>query len=95
MGQHFEWDGAKAKRNAAQHKVRFEEAATVFTDSMSLTIDDPAHSRSERRFVTLGLSVKRRLLVVVHADRADRIRIISARRATDAEKHAYETGKEA
>jgi hypothetical protein len=92
MSQVFEWDGSKAERNAAKHRVRFEEAATIFTDPMSLTIDDPVHSQGERRFVTLGLSVKHRLLVVVHTDRADRVRIISARRATEAEKLAYETG---
>ena len=90
MGLEFEWDPKKAKDNFRKHRVRFEEAATVFADPLSLTIDDPLHSRTEARFVTMGSSFKGRLLVVIHADRGRRIRIISARKATPRERRAYE-----
>ncbi len=90
MSIRFEWDERKAKQNERKHKVTFEEAITVFADPLSLTIPDPLHSWDEERFVTMGLSVKRRLLVVVHTDRGDTIRIISARRATPRERSEYE-----
>jgi uncharacterized DUF497 family protein len=85
----FEWDD-KAKANLAKHGVSFEEAATVFGDPLSLTIPDPAHSQVEDRFVIIGQSHTRRLLVVVHTDRGDNIRVISARRASRRERKAYE-----
>jgi len=88
----FEWDSDKAQQNARGHDVSFEEAATVFGDPLSLTIDDPVHSTEEDRFVTLGRSVDGRLLVVVHTERGDTVRIISARRATRRERTAYEEG---
>ena len=90
MGLTFEWDERKAKRNLKKHGVSFEEAATVFGDPLSLTIDDPLHSKHEERFVTMGESVRRRILVVVHTERGDNIRIISARVATRRERKAYE-----
>ncbi len=90
MSIQFEWDERKAKQNKRKHKVSFEEAITVFADPLSLTIPDPLHSWDEERFVTMGLSAKRRLLVVVHTDRGDTIRIISARRATRRERSEYE-----
>ena len=86
----FEWDDRKARRNVDRHGVSFEEAATVFGDPLSRTIDDPAHSRREERFVTLGMSLRRRLVVVVHTDRGDRIRIIGARAATRRERQGHE-----
>jgi uncharacterized protein len=76
----------KAALNLSKHKVSFEEAATVFQDALSLTGRDPDHSREEQRVVTFGLSAKRRILVVAHAERGGRIRIISARVATRTEK---------
>ena len=88
----FEWDGGKASRNARKHGVTFEEAATAFADPASLTIPDPDHSAAEDRFILLGASVRDRLLVVVHVERGDRIRLISARRATRAERRQYEEG---
>jgi len=94
MGFHFEWDSRKARVNARKHGVSFEEAATVFGDPLSVTIADPLHSPREDRFVTVGESVRRRLLVLVHADRGDTIRIISARRATRRERENYEEGTE-
>ena len=91
----FEWDNAKAKRNIAKHRVAFEEASTVFGDSLSITIDDPMHSSpDERRFITIGSSYRGKILVVAHCDRADSIRIISARFATRKERKAYEEEKQ-
>lgn len=93
MALHFYWDAGKAKSNRAKHGVSFEEASTVFADTLSLTVADLAHSvPGEERFVILGSSDRGRLLVVVHLDREDRIRIISARRATRRERIAYEEG---
>jgi uncharacterized DUF497 family protein len=77
----FEWDEKKAKQNIKKHGISFEEAATVFGDPFSITIYDPLHSGDEDRFVILGISNKNRVLVVVHTDRDERIRIISARNA--------------
>lgn len=88
----FEWDPEKARANAAKHGVRFPEAATIFADALSVTIADPDHSRGEQRFVTLGMSHRQRLLVVVHTETGDRIRIISVRRATRHERRNYEQG---
>jgi len=91
MGIVFEWDSRKAKRNYAKHRVSFEEASTVFGDPLSLTIADPSHSRpAEERLVTIGGSYLGRLLVVVHCDVAESIRIISARKATRRERKDYE-----
>ena len=86
----FEWDAKKARTNLAKHGVTFEEAATVFGDPLSLTIPDPAHSRVESRFIIIGQSHQRELLVVVHTERGDNIRVISARRASKRERKAYE-----
>jgi uncharacterized protein len=61
----FEWDPRKARSNIAKHGVTFEEASTVFADSLSLTIPDPEHSRSEERYVTMGRAFTGKLLVVV------------------------------
>ena len=88
----FEWDKRKAKANDAKHGVSFEEASTVFGDPLSLTVYDPLHSDSEDRFVTIGLSADSEMLVVVHVDREDRVRIISARHATRRETRNYEQG---
>ncbi len=65
----------------------------MFGDALSLTIGDPRHSLDEARFVTLGSSSRPRILVVVHTDRADHIRIISARKATRRERRIYEEGE--
>lgn len=89
MSLRFEWDEGKAGRNIEKHGVPFEEAATVFGDPLSLTIEDPAHSWGEERFVTMGDSYAHRLLVVVHTDRNDVVRIINAREATRRERRDY------
>ena len=86
----FEHDPRKARQNLRKHGVSFEEAATVFSDTLSLTIEDLFHSTDEERSVIIGQSNRGRLLVVVHAVREDRIRIISARVATRHERRTYE-----
>jgi uncharacterized DUF497 family protein len=87
----FEWDGDQARRNLDKHAVSFHEAATVFADPLSLTFPDPDHSVGEDRYVTVGLSNSDWLLIVAHTDRASRIRIISARKATRRERKIYES----
>ncbi len=85
----FEWDPEKARRNVAKHGVSFEEAATAFGDPLSLTILDPDHAEEEDRFILLGQTYAGRLVVVVHTDRGENIRVISAR-LTRRERKAYE-----
>ena len=89
----FEWDLAKAERNLRVHGVTFDDASTIFTDRLAGTIDDPLHSHEERRCVTIGLDSSGHPLVVVHTDRGEAIRLISARRATRAERRRYEQTK--
>ena len=86
----FEWDESKARSNQARHGVGFEEASTVFSDPLSLTIPDAAHSQLEDRFIIVGNSHQGKLLVVIHTERGDNIRIISARRASRRERKDYE-----
>ena len=86
----FEWDSRKASANLSKHGVKFETAATVFGDLSSLTIPDPDHSVTERRFITMGRAFDGKLLVVVHTDRGDNIRIISARGASRRERKLFE-----
>lgn len=90
----FEWDPRKARRNLTIHGVSFDEASTAFQDPLSRTIADPLHSEDEERFVLLGRSHRNRLLVVVHTERGDRIRLISARLAGNRERVRYEETKE-
>ena len=92
MSVTFEWDGAKALENIRRHGVDFEEASSAFFDSLSLTVPDPEHSEDEERCVLVGQSNNNRLLVVVHLDWGDRIRIISARTASRYERRDYEEG---
>ena len=87
----FEWHPQKAESNIEKHDVSFEEASTVFQDPLSLTINDPLHSTSEARMVQFGISHHNRLLVVVHTERGDKIRIISARKANRKERGNYES----
>jgi uncharacterized protein len=85
----FEWDPRKAAANLRKHGVDFAEATTVFGDPLSLTIPDRTHSAGELRWAILGLSHQRKLLVVVHTLRDDRIRLISARPAARKEQRDY------
>jgi uncharacterized DUF497 family protein len=87
----FEWDPKKARANLAKHGVSFEDASTVFGDPLAGTIPDPLHSADEARSITVGHSATGNLVVVVHAERGERARIISARLATSAERKRYET----
>ena len=88
----FEWDLAKAESNIRKHGVSFEEATSVFGDPLAVTFCDPYHSLAEERVISIGLSYRRRLLVVAHTSRANRLRIITARRATPRERRGYEEG---
>jgi uncharacterized protein len=90
----FEWDPRKADINLRKHGVSFEEPATVFRDYLSVTVMDPDHSQLEDRFLTIGTSASGRMLIVAHTeeDRGNRIRLISARALTAAERRAYEEG---
>ncbi len=86
----FEWSGGKARQNLRKHGVSFFEAAAAFADPFSVTIADPLHSSREERWVLLGATRSLRLVVVVHVERGDRIRILSARTTTVAERNQYE-----
>jgi len=86
----FEWDEEKARSNLKKHGVSFDEAATIFNDPRIATISDPDHSQDEERYVSIGKSVIMRLLSVIHTYRKERIRLISARKATRVEKKNYE-----
>ena len=88
----FEWDSDKADANLRNHGVSFLEAMTVFQDPLAMTYDDPDHSFEEDRYITMGTSLAGRLLFISHTDREDRIRIISARKATRSERRSYEDG---
>ncbi|MGI8657812.1 MAG: BrnT family toxin [Candidatus Limnocylindria bacterium] len=90
MSQEFEWDDAKARRNARRHRVAFDEAATVFSDSQAVVLADSAHSAKEARYVILGISAAGRALVVAFTERGRTIRIITAHRATRHERQSYE-----
>jgi uncharacterized DUF497 family protein len=90
VGYLFEWDGEKAAENARKHGVTFDEASTAFGDALGVLILDPDHSREEWRYLLLGMSDRRRLLVVAHAERPPTTRLISARRATPKERRTYE-----
>jgi uncharacterized DUF497 family protein len=93
MGLTFEWDDDKAHANVEKHGISFDEATTVFGDPLSVTIADPDHSAQEARFVIIGRSLPGRLLVVVHTEIGDNIRIISARQPTRRERRDYEEGE--
>jgi uncharacterized protein len=90
QGLAFEWDGKKETASREKHKVGFVDASTVFGDPLSITIPDPDHAADEERFLIIGKSSVRKLLVVVHTMRGARIRITSARLATQHERRNYE-----
>ena len=94
----FEWDAKKAENNFKKHKVRFEEAKTVFNDPILITYRDDEHSQTEERFISLGMSVTNKILLVVHleqemTDEIIIIRIISCRKAKASERRIYEKGE--
>ena len=86
LGLLFEWDPSKAEANRRKHGVSFAEAATVFADEAAKVFSDPDHSDVENRFLLVGVSYIQRILIVISVERADRIRIISARKATRSER---------
>jgi uncharacterized DUF497 family protein len=88
----FEWNPDKAKLNLEKHGISFQEATTVFNDPLSVTFPDPDHSIGENRYVIIGVSQFGQLLVVSHTDRGEKVRIISARKATRQERGFYEEG---
>jgi len=90
MGLEFSWNAEKAALNLSKQGVTFEEASTVFGDPLSVTVFDPGHSETESRFVIVGQSFEGKLIVVVHSELEDSIRIISARLATRREREVYE-----
>jgi len=92
----FVWDESKNRHNQKKHGVSFEEAESVFFDEKAREYFDPDHSDEEGRFLLVGRSYRLRMLLVCHCYREDErvIRIISARRATRAERSAYMRGRE-
>jgi uncharacterized protein len=91
----FDWDSAKALANVTKHAVDFRQAATVFRDPLAATIFDEDHSRDEQRWVTIGKDEEGRYILVVHTfqevePNLASVRIISARRPTNAEIAQYE-----
>ena len=89
MHMEIEWDSDKADSNLKKHGVSFEEAATALLDPMALAQEDAA-SEGESRWVLIGMSAQLRLLTVIYTlRRQDRIRLISARRATRKEAKHY------
>jgi uncharacterized DUF497 family protein len=88
----FEWNEEKAGANLSKHGVSFDEAKTVFDDSLYVDFFDPDHSHDEERYIIVGQSLQKRILVVSYTERRHKIRIISAREATRREQDAYEEG---
>jgi uncharacterized protein len=88
----FKWDPRKAAANLKKHWIDFHEAVTVLNDTLSTTFPDMGQSSVEPRFVTIGMSTRGRILVLVHTEESDTVRIISARRATRHERRFYEEG---
>jgi hypothetical protein len=84
----YEWDPKKASANLKKHGIHLADAASAFTDERALTIDDP--TADEERYVTIGMDVFARVLVVVYTWRGEEtIRLISARKATRSERNQY------
>lgn len=88
----FEWDKKKAKANLSDHKVSFDEAKTVFADPLYIDFYDPDHSDDEDRYIVIGKSQRHRILIVSYTERDNKIRLISARKATRKEREDYEEG---
>jgi uncharacterized DUF497 family protein len=83
-----EWDRRKSAANLLKHGIRFSEAVTALSDDLAVTVED--EDSDERRFITVGACVGGEILVVVYTWRDERVRLISARRATPKERRAYE-----
>ena len=83
----YEWDETKRLINLRKHGIDFIQISAVF-DSEILTIEDDRHNYGEQRFVTFGL-LQGRVIAIVHTEQENRIRIISARKATKYEQQTY------
>lgn len=90
----FEWDEDKAAANYRKHKITFEQAKTVFADPFSITIADPEHSAREERFIDIGAAADGKILVLSYTERGQKVRLISCRKATKAEREIYEKREE-
>jgi uncharacterized DUF497 family protein len=88
----YEWNVAKASANIKKHGISFDAAATVFLDPLALTFPDPFHSGGEEREITIGHTAGHQVAFVAHCQRGNRVRIISARKATRTERKQYEEG---
>jgi uncharacterized protein len=88
-GLQFEWHSEKAAENRRKHGVTFEEASTVFADPLAIRVDDPDHSKDEERYLLFGTSDRNRQLVVSYTERGEKVRVISARKLTKAEREDY------
>ena len=88
----FEWDKNKAKANLSNHEVSFDEAKTVFADLLYIDFYDPDHSDDEDRYIIIGKSQRHRILIVSYTERDNKVRLISARKATRKEREDYEEG---
>ncbi|AFZ36658.1 protein of unknown function DUF497 [Stanieria cyanosphaera PCC 7437] len=95
MRYQFDWNPQKEQQNIRKHGISFRQAATIFRDPNQLSIYDQAHSKYEDRWITIGLDNTGVLRVVVHTfEEIDKfsckIRIISARKATNNEARQYQ-----
>jgi len=86
----FEWDNNKSRTNLSKHGISFDEAKTIFDDPLYIDFYDPDHSENEQRYIIFGTSERGRVLMVSYTERGNRIHIISARKATPAERESYE-----
>lgn len=94
VNYNFDWDPGKANINRDRHGVAFDEAATIFKDYRAISIFDPGHGETEERWITMGISEKGRVLIVIHTfieegENVVAIRIISSRKATKKEIKIY------
>ena len=87
----FEWDPDKAASNLDKHGVSFDEATSVFGDPLATTVRDWEHSLEEERFLTTGMSIQQRVVIVWHTEREETIRIVGGREATLRERRTYES----
>lgn len=88
----FDWNETKASSHLSKHRISFEEAKTVFNDALYVDFYDPDHSDEEERYLIVRVSDRERLIIVSYTERNDLIRLISARKATQSEREAYEEG---
>jgi len=84
----YQWDRNKALKNLNKHGIDFADAVSVFSDELAITIFDDRFE--EERFITIGMDILSRILVVVYTLRNDEIRLTSARKATRNERRQYE-----